>query len=517
MGSDITLGYRVEDELPDPDGNQTGPLAKVGDPVAIPRSLLRGSHIHNRGMSGCGKTSIVGLPHLLQMMEFYDLVYATPKGKKTLREKDPIVVIDLGGDRALFHAARTHATKLGRTFRYFSFDPERSFGFNLFQSVKGASQRVIRLSNLWLEGLNLDAANGAADAQFFSQQGLVQLQLLASLALENSQSGQEVTLKDIERFLSEKENVIPHADQIVTNLKLLMHYPQLSPEKDDPNVINMRDAIRNREVIFFSCPLLGEATSARMLCGLALYTLIDAAMEIGSEVDPNNPYLPAPHTFVMIDEFASLCGPSYAAVLAQARKHVTLLQLNQTTEQLKIQKNFDLASMVRDNCAVKIYHTITGKNDIEELQSYSKETRDTLRTTREPGSVLQQGISGAGGASDSEYLSPLLRRNTISDVSNTSDEFFVIINDGKQHREPIRTRQDRILSEAEFVRYNRTPLPLVEHPGQDVSEKEAGQVPLPNENLLLPLERKHRETPTGERIAWLQALREILREKVAGE
>ena len=135
----------------------------------------------------------------------------------------------------------------------------------------------------------------------------------------------------------------------------------------------MQRALKDGEVIYFFCPTMGESTTARQIAGLGLYTLINAAMQRQRSLSLADRHRPQPHAWIFVDEFQELAGRSFAALLAQASKFgVSLVMANQTTAQLQ-NRDLDLSHVVRDNTLLKLYFTVTGKQDIEELQAYCKE------------------------------------------------------------------------------------------------------------------------------------------------
>ena len=106
-------------------------------------------------------------------------------------------------------------------------------------------------------------------------------------------------------------------DGVRTNLELLLRYTQLTAT-DKSYEINLRDAILNGHVVYFYTPAMGELQCSRAISGLALYTLINAAMELDEEGTPFN----RPHVF--IDEWQMLAGENIAAVLSLGRKLLSL-------------------------------------------------------------------------------------------------------------------------------------------------------------------------------------------------
>jgi hypothetical protein len=76
--------------------------------------------MHVRGMTGSGKTSATLLPLGLQVLRGYKDKRGQPA------PPSPLVIIDLKGDAAFFHAIWEAACQAGRKFRYFSTRPVHS-------------------------------------------------------------------------------------------------------------------------------------------------------------------------------------------------------------------------------------------------------------------------------------------------------------------------------------------------------------------------------------------------------
>ena len=191
---------------------------RAGDdsPVITDRKLFNDGHVHLRGESGSGKSSLILGPLILKMMEAY-----TDRNGKT--KHDSIFVFDFGNDTALFNRVRERAEMLGRRFKYFNMDPTKSFTFDPFQAVNKKSSRPVRLANLWMSGLNLEhGGNASADAQFFAGQNLMQVLVLVEAAMRDASSGKAVGLKTLRDYLDQKHLEVKHADSIRTNLELLL-------------------------------------------------------------------------------------------------------------------------------------------------------------------------------------------------------------------------------------------------------------------------------------------------------
>lgn len=496
---DIVLGHRVDDER----GRGRG---QVGDPVIVSRDLLKQGHVHVRGRTRSGKTSLMLSPLALALMEEYELMWTDSRGQRhRAMERDAVFVFDLGGDLALFNAVRKRAKALGRKFSYFSLDPKRSHYFDPFQSVKADELRVIRICNLLVEAMHLDYGL-VYGGSYYTQRNLAGLLRVADRAVQARQAGKTTGLRDIAEYLdSHREK---DEDSIRMAFMFLLRYEQLMPAANDPNVIDLTRAISERHVVYFFTPTMGEASTARQLAGLGLYTTVNAAMQLASQRSKPDRERPLPHAWVFCDEFQEIAGRAFSALLAQASKFgLSLILANQTTTQLE-SKELSIADIVRDNTLAKVYFTVTGKRDIEELQTFSDDDRDVLHSkTNAP---LQLNFSAAKEG-ETEFITPMLRKGEILDASATFGQAFAIIDDGRGHREPARIQCAHAMPFAEYRKLRNTPLKEVPH-----IEPEAGSEH-PDAPRDMLWQRSRRLPPTKERQRRIEELKSLISAKHAAE
>ena len=413
--SDIIIGEWLYDEKKEPElakQDQHRPKkprrerGKQGQQLIVSRELLKSGHTALRGRTGSGKTARGFLPLILQVMQEYTLYWALANGMgESHRERDAIVVIDLAGDKPMFHAVRKMAKKLGRKFGQLALDPTKSQPFDMFQTVGIDGNRLIRICNLLLEAFSLD--HGLIyGGSWYSQRNLLLLLEVARHLVSIKESGASITLEDVDRYLSSPQCPnVKDAEQIRGIFRFLLEYQQLVGHADD-EAIDLRRAIEDGEVIYAFLPAIAEATTARQIAGLLLQTTIAMAMKIYDERegDPR----PQRHVHIFVDEFPIIAGSSYEALLTGARKFgVSLYMAYQTTESLQKDKATNLAAPVRDNTVLKMLFTVTGDQDIKELQAFSGETTRTTRSTPIGGSVTLQGRGAFGSGSVSEAVTPV--------------------------------------------------------------------------------------------------------------
>ena len=457
MKSDeIVLGYRFADD-------ETG---RAGQPVSVNRELLKDGHMHVRGRTRSGKTSLSIVPLLMQLLKPYTL-YDEEGRVVEENVRDAVFVFDMGGDLPLFHTLRNECRDPSspRTFRFLSLDDREDWDyFDPFQVVPAGENHIIRLSNLFVQAFHLDYGL-IYGGSYYTSRNLAALDRIATqLVREYQQETASFGLEEIAAYLSQHRE--KDEDQIRMTFQFLLHYAQLqrAPAGLDKN-IDMATALEKGEVVYFLTPTLGEATTARQIAGLGLYTLINAAMLRGRNG------LPQRHAWVVVDEFQELASRSFAALLAQSSKFaVSLIMSNQTTTQLET-RDINLAEIVADNTIIKQYFTCISDDDINGLQTLSKEESHWLSRT-------SHSLDGKSSLGEQEFLLPKLRKETIQDVSAAHRQSFLVIDDGTGHKEPLPLVHNYAIAAANYRRFKRLPPPRLEAPRQE-TKPGAGSPPEP--------------------------------------
>jgi Type IV secretion-system coupling protein DNA-binding domain len=476
-------------------------------PMRVPRQDFAKGHMHIRGRTRSGKTSMAIIPLASQLMAPYP--DPTDHSAKPRMLRDPVFVFDLGGDQALFWTLKEMAKGYGRSdedFKFLSLRRDDAWHFfDPFQAVQrtpGGGGNTIRLANLFIEAFNLD--NGLIyGGQYFTQQNLAAL--LDVVRAFFKYKGHPPTLHEIADYLDnlrfKRQKAFRDADQIRMTFNFLLEYPQLQPNEQDKasgRVIDMAKALDNPngEVVYFFTPTLNESTTARQIAGLGLYSVINAAIEKRRREPDAIP--PHQHIWIFVDEFHELAGRSFASLLAQAGKFgITLILANQTTDQLE-NRDTSLAQVVFDNCHIKQYFTVTSSRDIEDLQVLSKDDKFLLAT---------ETLSGMDSStSKREVLLPILTKNEILDVSTTKGHTFLIVDDGKGHREPQCVEVKYATMENEYLAHSHKRLPPRPTAPDDISIPKR-----PPRATVTPVEktRPTRNTPPPR----MEALKKLLESK----
>lgn len=413
-----------------------------------------------------------------------------------------IIIVDLGADPALYNAARALAAKYGRKFRTFSTNPKKSEPFDLLQGLR-YGLTSIQASNMFVAGTGHGGVFGKHGSQYFAGQAMFQVIVFIDWAIGRIAVGRAVSIKDIDAFLEDPANQIKDANQVRATIKQLSYYPQLMTGGQSANSIDLRRAVLDKEVVYFSCGTLGEEETARAIASIVIQTLIAVLKYIGENLSADDRGKPKPHAYLLVDE-AQEVGAALHSVLSQGRKWgCSAIVAHQTSSQMK---NVDTAllDVIRDNTSTKIYFTTTTADDVREIQGYSKDGIARRRSYRKGGGLIASGMRDMASESESEYETPLTDRNRILDANAGKGEFY-LITDQDGHCDPIRTRADYTFSKAEYLRQLTTPLPDVVSPSNSANQKTKTI-----ENRTLPWKELHRAAPDSERAQHLARVASML-------
>lgn len=438
----------------------------TGEPFRVPRTLL--GHMHVRGMSGTGKSSLTLISLIAQLIGY------------------PIFIIDLGGDQNLFHNAKRLTEAGAKRFRYLTLDPKlRSYNFPPFQTLTGSSLNITEVSQRLIRAFNLDFGAAIYGASYYASQALA---AMLSIAKSVFAANPDATLEDVDRHLNRSENrkAFKDADSIRMNVRFLLEYPQLATAPDPQENISIERGIEDAEVCYFFCPSLDDPIVSPLVGGIALATIIHIASERAKAGRPRTPI------YVFVDEFAEIVGRSLGALLAQGRKYgLRFILANQSTSQLET-KDVSLAHALFENTNIKQYFTSLG-DDVEVLQSLSK---DKIRSL---GGSSVQGLSTSVSFKDT--IVPTLERDQVLSVSATFAQSFFVLNDGKGHREPIVVQQTH-----EYPDLSELPMPRRDGAAEAATDQARNSPPTPAARNESPRGAKCGDTGAKTREARIAAL-----------
>jgi len=417
----------------------------TGTACSLLLDVLLSGHTHISGTTNAGKTMTALLSLYLQLI----LGYRLDSGAWS--KKAPIVILDLKGDEALFHATKRAAELDGRSFKfvatspqagYYFFDPFQCFGYEHISEIDQAADTI--------RSLGLDAGIIYA-GKYFTDQNIV---LLMEALAEMRRRGGPMTLSHLSDILANLANQPGKKDagHIRLCIKMLAEYPQLNEElhrtKPTPR-IDFMESIAAGDVLYFFLPCIQGGSAMRQIAAIALQTVVQAVQGLRRKRVATGP------VHVLIDEFHHIASTAFGDLLSTARHwDVHFVLANQDIAQLRAHDR-DLPPIVRTNTNVKQFFSAQDRDDIRYLQE-------------ESGQVLKFGtsynIGGPYGITKNltEKLDWALDLNAIHAMNDTHNLSFMVINDGVPHEvgkrvQPIHTLYP--LSRLEYEWFKATPLP----------------------------------------------------------
>lgn len=400
-----------------------GVNTRTGKEILLPETALR-SHLHIQGKSGSGKSLLLS-----------KLIVSW------LDSKQPVFVIDLGGDLALMNSVRLACEQKGRPFELFSIDPtEDTAYFNPLQGFYPIDESTGKIASTLVGSLGLDHGLGYGKGHFSQQNISVALDAIEALGNRGIlRPTLDQLASEVARISNRKKN---SGAELAAILRLLSTYQKL-----DTNLgtgIDIAESIENLECVYFYVETLFQP-GVRSMGSFAIFSVI---VEMIRRIRSGKEYR---HALIAVDEMATIARLSaFSEILTLVRKHdVSLMIANQSTSQLEA-ADPSLPAIVRENSTTRIYLTPLGDDEA----SIQLESKDIVRN--------QESRTSAGFFSQStterEVVEPKLTRNEIKDVSDSAFHGFLMHTDGKGHQNPLPFRFEPP-DLAEYRRLSRLPIP----------------------------------------------------------
>jgi len=378
------------------------------EPVLLDRKILS-EHLHILGRSGSNKTTLGILPIVTQLIRGFN----ETDGKS---DTQPIVIIDLKGDPALFHTVKEEAEARGQKFLFFTAEQDKpSYFFNPFSVFHNQRVGVPEATQSLLDALNLNHGEGYGRSYFTR----ISRQRLMSVLQDK---GLPTSFQDLYQKLSEvldpKKKNNDDAFELQAAIESFLLYPQLftTPEQEEQfadTIINFDRVLEERQVVYFWLPAQTQSMAAREIGKLVLFNLFSAAK------NRQDQYLPTRQVCLIIDEFQRLVGENLTIILEQARSYgIGAILSNHSSAQLKTADGKDLWPLINGNTAATIHF---GSKDIQELEMLSKLSGEFLETHESTSRSVGRGTSlGPQGSTDSESYS-----QTTSSSSHYVQKFMI--------------------------------------------------------------------------------------------
>jgi hypothetical protein len=421
-------------------------------PVCIPRSVFDEGHYHVEGKTSAGKSSATFLSLIWQLLRGYEARSDSDTGLKAWSEPHPIIVLDLKGDKALFHATRELAKRYGQNFRFLS--TRRGDDYHFFDPFQLLRNRFspLAIATQFVRAFSLDYGL-MYGGHYYTSENLGMLLEAVKLLIEDIDDLQvPASISRLSSHLKNLSQISRNEDarHILRCLQFLAEYPQIDieahttpPEKQ----IDMARVLEDCEVVYFYLELLDETPPLRQIAGLALYSILEAAKARDRAGHVQR------ETFVFVDEFYHIAGPSFGDFIAAIRGwQIRLVLANQQRTQLELHQT-GLSDIVQINSSVK--------------QTYSIDDRDNaLDWQFASGSKLGPNISHDKNDPDRSKISWTdqfwLNANDMHEVNDTKLRSLITFNDGQPHADGTRTIKVQGLypiSRAAYQSYRHTLFP----------------------------------------------------------
>ena len=255
-----------------------------GKDVVVEESVLN-RHLHVLGPTGGGKTSLMMLPLSSQAIE---------KGRGCC-------FIDFKGDEVFKKYIQQKAKEKGKSFYYFSIDPnEQSVGYNPLSSgdIHSKVDRIMTALELIYQG----------PAGFYSN---VQAMAFVELLKEMVRGNKEINFLSVKSAL-ENPNFLERADVSAQEVKgLLAAISWIAGiEVINRNELDLAKVIKNGDVVFFA---LKSQVNTRLAEAIGKMLIIDLKSQAVSRKETDSPY------FIFIDEFQNLACSHFVDVISKVR------------------------------------------------------------------------------------------------------------------------------------------------------------------------------------------------------
>jgi hypothetical protein len=390
-------------------------------------------HVLMLGPTGLGKTVLGMMTNMIQLIR---------------RNDGTVVIIDCKGDDALFNTARIEAQRAGRKFKYFTNGLNKpTYVFNPFDKSMYSELSLEEIVGQLMEALNLHHGVDYAKAWF-----TIASRILAMRAFQETiPDGPNGTghpkfpkiesfrdLNDIILFLAADGKQFQAAQHLAYVIESLSNFEQLNLTSKHPNIpayenaINMSDAVKNNEVIYFYLKGAVDSVAVTEIGRLAIFSLLNACIGHKSRTGKR------PQAHLLIDEAAHIVSKNTGNVLAQARSFgMACWFATQSMSQLHTSKDNDMREMVwtnvvakfvfaaRDEWLKKAIKENSGKVRYANL-TYNVEASAAMNGNLDLGQVLENEL-GQRPVTITTYLGDRIGDQEIVEVNRDPNRCFLSI------------------------------------------------------------------------------------------
>jgi len=401
-----------------------------GFPILLDRSILK-QHTYILGGTGFGKTSLGIMPMLMQLIQGH-------RAKDgTITAMPPMLIIDLKGDKALFHTVRAQverkAKEEGRsvTDAFRTFSCEIGHACHSFNPFDDLPHGTVELCNVYLDALNLNHGEGYGRSYYTMQSRSLLRQVL--------KNDKPTTFKELYDGLlkCKRSKAFREAYELVATIEALSDYEHIfNPGRaDKAPVIHMPTVVRERQVVYFWLPAAEHSLTAKEIASLAVYAFYNAQREWVGSGDWKAQGKPRPEAFLVIDEFQRVASRNFPNILREARSFgMGIILAHQSASDLEL-PDVDLAAIVRENTRLKLFFAI---QDPKERKLFSELSGDELAiqpsiTYSFEGQVDEDKLETAPHKTTTSFTPIIKPRITKNDIIETSDhpfEYFMLVSQG---------------------------------------------------------------------------------------
>lgn len=404
-----------------------------GFPVILDRDILK-QHAYIIGGTGFGKTSLGVMPLVMQLIRGH-------RGKNGLTTPmPPMLIIDLKGDKALFHTvkaeverkAKEEGRNLTDAFRVFSCEVGHAcHSFNPFGNFGAQRQGMVEICNVYLDALNLNHGEGYGRSYYTMHS--------RSFLREVLKADSPRTFKELYQAMCKpkrvKSQAFREAFELVATIEALSDYEHIySPAKhDNEPIIHMPTAVRERQVIYFWLPAAEHSLTAKEIASLALYAFYNSLREWVNSGEWEKQGRPRPEGFLVIDEFQRVASRNFPNILREARQFgLRTILAHQSASDLDL-PDVDLGSIVRENTRLKLFFAI---QDPKERKLFSEMSGDEIAIQTTVSRAYTSDFLGNLRAnsqmtvSQTPIIKPRITKNDIIETGDHPFEYFMLASQG---------------------------------------------------------------------------------------
>lgn len=357
--------------------------------------------------------------------------------------KHSTIVIDLGGDKALYQSLARVAVKVGKPVYTVSLDENHdNCGWEpILNTPSYAYNRQHMVAGIQC-GLRLQHGDGYPTT-FWSRKAAAEI----NKAFDSLRHA-GCLLPSFPQFANElRINAEADRGKQISEAHLaadeLLRYRFLY--EDNRRQLFLSKAIEESALVYFYLPTALDGGAARSLAALASWsTTVEAALRENEGKDDRTIHL-------VIDEYSQIASEksTVEATLNLARKWnvqmtLVLQSFNQVPE--------DLRGVIRTNCQLAIFDAYS-KEEQEWLMRQSLEVNRPQQSTNESEFGFQSSLSSRDNW-ESE-----LTHNRILEVSGQKQKFFLLLKLGQGHQNPIECTVRPAVSKEEHAELKKLPMP----------------------------------------------------------